>query len=121
MGDIAKQDLGALADKLIHQQWYYFENDALLLLKLGDSHALQEFDVIIDGNNLHPDFKQMIHNALNKENLLADLEGPFGDDDIFSGADEEGITTYYIELYNVTPEKLQQIKDGLDLKITLKD
>lgn len=120
MDDISRQALNVLAAKLINRQWHYFKNDKLLLLELGDSQDLKEYDIIMDGNKLIPDFKLAIYNALNSENLLADLEGPFGDDDIFSGSDDEGVTTYYIELYRVTPEKLQQIKDVLDLKIILK-
>lgn len=102
-------DFNTFAEQSIQGIWQLQPNHTSLVFTVGTSDSLQAHQVVLANNNLHPDFKVAIIKALGPE-VLANVVGPFGDEDIFSGYDQGDITTYYLELNQVGESNIEALK-----------
>lgn len=112
------QDLLILANNMIQGIWEYNPDQQSVVFELGNTTQLQQQQLLqSENNNLLPAFKQAIRQILG-DAVLADVVGPFGDDDIFSGFDAAGDTTYYIELCKVTEDNIAALSnlDGVIIR-----
>ena len=112
--------LKTLATKLLSSEWEYNANVETLVLSLGSSDELSKLNLIEEGNYLSVEFKKTI-TVLLGEQLLENVTGPFGDDDLFSGINQDdGSTSYFIKLCGVSQPTVDQLLDHNEIRASIK-
>ncbi len=104
-------DIKQLAKKFIEGEWSYSTSEKILQKNFSTDKELAELNLIDEEGYLTPELKSAIEEALG-EAVLANAQGPFGDEDIFSGDIFDDMTQYNLELHQIsenTMDALQKI------------
>lgn len=100
------QDFDELAKKFIEGEWFYNASERMLKKSFGSNKELLELDLLDEEGYLNSGFKLAVIRYLGKDILNSEVQGPFGDSDIFCGSVEEEEIFYSIELYNISDVSL---------------
>ena len=101
-------DLPNLAKELISGEWTYYSKENFIKKQLADEKKFHELNLIDSEGYLSSELKDTICEIIPSE-ILSSIEGPFGDDDIFSGDVTEDGLIYNIELHNVSEETIDAL------------
>lgn len=102
----------------IEGEWFYHTSGKTLTHPFSNNHELAEQGLIDAEGFLTESFKAEIRDALG-EAVLENVEGPFGDDDIFSGDVFDEETRYNIELHNISQSNMDALQQMPNTKITI--
>ncbi len=97
--------------------WDYHPDEQTLIFKMSTAPELREKKLLVEDDCLSPAFKLAVKKQLGNT-VLANVVGPFGDDDIFSGYESGGQVIYCIELCGVTESNVDALKsiDGVTIR-----
>ena len=99
----------AFIDSIFTEKWQYFPKQELLVIAIGKQSALTASGLIASDGSLCPDFKKEMTDTLKDQGLLKNHVGPFGDDDFFSGIDDDnGQLQYFFEIHRVNQNQAEQ-------------
>lgn len=106
----------SIIDTLLSEQWHYFPNKELLVLAIGNEEEFTKKALLNKEGQLDPNFKEAFTTILKDKELLINHIGPFGDEDYFSGIEEEeGKLQYFFEIHQVTQEDAINFKEHYPL------
>lgn len=104
------QNINQLARKFVEGQWLYNPHDGTLKKFFASKKELTELNLIDANGFLDDKLKSAIISCLGEDVLSADVVGPFGDNDIFSGDIEDDDLFYNIELFNISELTLKSLE-----------
>lgn len=102
----------------IEGEWFYHTAAKTLTHPFANDHELAEQGLIDAHGYLTETFKAEIREALG-EAASGTTEGPFGDDDIFSGEVFDEEIRYNIELHNISEANMDALQTIPNVNITI--
>ncbi len=107
-----------MIEQYIEGEWLYCSKEKTLKHIIGNTENLQKAGLLDAEGYLSDEFKEGIRKALG-ESVLEGVQGPFGDDDIFSGDITDETTWYNIELHHISENNMDALQNlsGVHLKI----
>ena len=107
-----------MTQKFIEGEWFYSTKEKTLTHPFASNHDLAELNLVDSEGYLVDEFKENIREALGYA-VLENVEGPFGDADIFSGNVFDDETIYSIELHNIAETNMDALQQLPNVKITI--